>query len=111
MSDAQSWFWPVYAVLLATMLACRCIPVFALGGRELSPRVAKALDAIPVAAFSALVANDLFQPGLWEQRAWSGAMPLAAATVVAVCAVKTRSLALSAAVGVAAYIALGALPL
>ncbi len=99
-------FWPLYAIILATMLACRCVPMFALGSRELSPRVRQALETIPVAAFAALVANDLFQPDLWAQGPAACVVPLLSAAVVAVCAVRTRSLALCAGVGVAAYLVL-----
>ncbi len=103
-----SLFWPLYGLILATMLVCRCVPLFALGSRELPPKVKGALETIPVAAFSALVANDLFQPEAWSQGFGACAVPLASAAVVAVCARRTKSLALCAAVGVAAYLALSA---
>lgn len=99
-------FWPLYAIILVTMLVCRCVPMFVLGSRELSPRVRQALETIPVAAFAALVANDLFRPDLWAQGPTACAVPLLSAAVVALCAVRTRSLALCAAVGVAAYLVL-----
>ena len=51
-----------YLCVLASILVCRCVPLFALKGRELSPRVSEALGLIPPAAFAALVANDLFDP-------------------------------------------------
>lgn len=104
-------FWWVYLVILATMLLCRCVPIFLLGGRELPPRVDRALAMIPAAAFGALVANDLCQPNLWAQGVWSGAMPLVASAVVALCAWRTKSLALCAVVGVAVYLVLAAVPL
>lgn len=101
-----AWFWPVYAVLLVGMLLCRCAPTFVLGKRQLSVRTTRALELIPAAAFAALVANDLCQPELWAQSLWTGAMPLITSAVVALCAVKTKSLALCAAVGVAVYLVL-----
>lgn len=87
----------------ATILACRVVPLFVLKGRELQPSTRRALEMIPAAAFAALVANDLFKPDLWAQGAWNGAMPLIAAAVVAVVAVKTKNLLACACVGVAVY--------
>ena len=43
--------------VLVTMLLCRCVPLFLLKGRELSPQAKEALNLIPPAAFAALVAN------------------------------------------------------
>ena len=74
MSDLD--FLVFYACVLAVILACRCIPLLALKGRELSPRVSEALSLIPPAAFAALVANDLFRPRPGLRR------PLAAGLVV-----------------------------
>lgn len=90
----------------ATIIACRVVPLFMLKGRELSVRTQRALELIPPAAFAALVANDLFKPDLFAQGAWDGAMPLLAAAVVVLVAVKTRNLLACAIVGVAAYVAL-----
>ena len=45
----------LYVSVLATMLACRCIPLFVLKGRELSSRLTQALGLIPAAAFAARV--------------------------------------------------------
>lgn len=87
----------------ATILLCRVVPLFALKGRELKPSTRRALEMIPAAAFAALVANDLFKPDLWVQGLWSGFMPLIAAAVVAVVAVKTKNLLACACVGVAVY--------
>ena len=49
----------VWAGTLIVILACRVVPIFALRGRSLPPRVIDALNLIPPAAFAALVANDL----------------------------------------------------
>jgi branched-subunit amino acid transport protein len=56
-----------------------------------------------VAAFSALVANDLFTPGMFAAGLWPAAMPLVAAAVVVVVAWKTRSLVWCAVAGVVVY--------
>ena len=83
MSWEQFWFVLIGCVL--AMWACRVIPLFLLKGRELPPRLAQALGFIPPAAFAALVANDLLNPGmfdaacgrrpsrswpLWHRRSW-----------------------------------------
>ena len=44
----------------------RIAPAFALRGRTLSPRITEALGYIPPAAFAALVANDLVNPGAFD---------------------------------------------
>ena len=104
MSSAD--FLLIFAGCFATILACRVVPLFVLKGRELSVSTQKALELIPPAAFAALVANDLFKPDLFAQGLWDGTMPLIAAVVVAVVAVKTKNLLACALVGVAAYVAL-----
>lgn len=97
----------------ALMLVCRIVPLVALKGRELPPTVTRALGLIPPAAFAALVANDLLDPG--EAAAgiatgeWGWLVPLAAACFVAVVGVKTRSMAWCIVTGVASYAALSAL--
>lgn len=95
-------FLAFYAGVLATMLACRCVPLFVLKGRPLSPRVTEALGLIPPAAFAALVANDLVDPA-------SGLdpVPLVAAALVVVVARRTGSLVWCALVGMGAYALLG----
>ena len=99
---SQGEFLVFYLSVLAVILVCRCVPLFVLKGRELSPRVSEALGLIPVAAFAALVANDLFDPvaGI------SVPALLAAALVVAV-ARKTGSLIWCALAGMVAYALLG----
>ena len=101
-----SEFLVLYACVLATMLACRCIPLFVLKGRALSPRLKEALGLIPPAAFAALVANDLFSPQAIAGDPVRGFLPFAAAVPVVVVARKTESLIWSAMVGLAAYAAL-----
>ena len=89
-----------------TILACRVIPLFILKGRELSASTQRALELIPPAAFAALVANDLFKPELFAQGLSAGLLPLIAAAIVVVVAMKTKNLLACAIVGVIAYIAL-----
>ena len=96
-------FWIVFVTCAITMLACRVLPLFLLKGRELPPRVSEALGFIPPAAFAALVANDLLSPGMFDAGLWPAAAPLAAALIVVVAARLSKSLLLSAIVGVAAY--------
>ena len=71
MSWEQFWFVLIGCVL--AMWACRVIPLFLLKGRELPPRLAQALGFIPPAAFAALVANDLLNPGRFDGRCGIGA--------------------------------------
>ena len=101
----MSWgeFWIVLVVCALTMLACRVLPLFLLKGRELPPRLRRALGFIPPAAFAALVANDLLTPGMFAGGLWPAAVPLVAALCVVAVACKTRSLLWSAVVGVASY--------
>ena len=79
MSWEQFWFVLIGCVL--AMWACRVIPLFLLKGRELPPRLAQALGFIPPAAFAALVANDLLNPGMFDAGLWPAAAPLVAALV------------------------------
>lgn len=104
-------FLIVLACCAATILACRVVPLFALKGRELSAGTQRALELIPPAAFAALVANDLFKPDLFAQGIGDGLMPMLAAAVVVVVAVKTKNLLACAIVGVLAYVALMSLGL
>ncbi len=86
-----------------TMLACRVIPLFVLKGKELPKNVEQALNFIPPAAFAALVANDLFTPGMFDEGLWPACAPLIAAGIVVLVAWKTKSLLLCAIAGVVAY--------
>ena len=83
--------------------ACRVLPLFLLKGRQLPGSVERALGFIPPAAFAALVANDLFSPGMFDAGLWPAAAPLVAALVVCVVACKTKSLLWCAVAGVASY--------
>lgn len=99
-------FLIVFGCCSATILVCRVVPLFMLKGRELSVSTQRALELIPPAAFAALVANDLFKPELFEQGLGSGIMPLLAALVVVIVAVKTKNLLVCVIVGVIAYVLL-----
>lgn len=96
-------FLILLAACSATILLCRVIPLFVLKGRQLTPQTVHMLQMIPVAAFAALVTNDLFKPELWAGGIWVGLMPLIAATVVALIAVKTKNLLVCAISGVGVY--------
>ena len=65
----MSWeeFWIIFGCCAVTMLICRVAPLFLLKGRELPSTVTLALNLIPPAAFAALVANDVLNPGMFAQ--------------------------------------------
>lgn len=86
-----------------TILLFRVIPVFALRGRDLPGWLSQALAFIPPAAFAALIANDLLSPDMFASGIWPGALPLAAAAVVIVVALKTKSLVWCIVTGVGSY--------
>lgn len=96
-------FFIVFALCATTMLVCRVVPLFALKGRELPRSVERALGFIPPAAFAALVANDLFSPGMFDAGLWPAAASLVAAAIVVAVACATKSLVWCAVSGVAAY--------
>ena len=101
----MSWseFLIIYGLCLVAIVLCRCVPIFALKGRDLPRNVQTALFLIPPAAFAALVANDLLSPTMFDAGVWQGVMPLLSAAVVVVVAWKTRSLIWCALAGVAVY--------
>ncbi|MFR7747293.1 MAG: AzlD domain-containing protein [Eggerthellaceae bacterium] len=86
-----------------TILLFRVVPVFALRGRDLPGWLSQALAYIPPAAFAALIANDLLNPGMFDAGLWPGALPLVAALVVIVVALKTKSLVWCIVAGVGSY--------
>lgn len=96
-------FLIILVCCLVTMLACRCIPLLALKGRELPASVVRALNLIPPAAFAALVANDLLSPTMFEGGLWAGLMPLIAAVLTMVAGYLRKSLVLCIVVGVGSY--------
>ncbi len=93
----------LYLFVLATMLVCRCAPMFLLRGRNLPERASQAIGLIPAAAFTALVANDLIDPQLFATDPFHGCMTLAAGGIVVVVARLTKSLVWCAIAGMAAY--------
>lgn len=100
-------FIVIWIGTLVVIASCRILPVFALRGRELPPKVVEALGYIPPAAFAALVANDLFSPDAFAAGTWAGLMPMLAAAVVVAVGWKTRSMLACCVCGVAAYVLLG----
>ncbi len=104
-------FFIIFGCCLLTMLACRCLPVFLLKGKQLPPSMVRALNFIPPAAFAALVANDLFDPAKFASAdASQWAFPLIAAFAVLVIGAKTKSMAACIVVGVGAFAALMYVP-
>lgn len=99
--------WTEYLVILvlcsAFILACRVIPLFVLKGRSLPSSLVTALGMIPPAAFAALVANDILDPGMFLDGIWPAAAILLASACVIFIAIKTRSLLWSALGGVVSY--------
>ena len=93
----------LWAALLAVMLACRCLPLVLLRGRELPARAQRAIGLIPAAAFAALVANDLVKPGEFAAEPRMGAVSLVSAALVLATARKTGSLVWCSVVGMMAY--------
>lgn len=87
----------------ATILICRVVPLFALKDRSLPDWVVRALGMIPPAAFAALVANDILDPGMFLEGIWPAAAIIVASLCVVVIAITTRSLLWSAVGGVVCY--------
>ena len=100
---STSSFLIIYLCCLVTMLLCRCVPLLALKGRTLPDNLVRALNLIPPAAFAALVANDLFSPGMLDAGLWQGLMPLAAAALTMAVGYLRKSLVLCIVVGVGSY--------
>ena len=100
---STSSFLIIYLCCLVTMLLCRCVPLLALKGRTLPDNLVRALNLIPPAAFAALVANDLFSPGMFDAGLWQGLMPLAAAVLTMAVGYLRKSLVLCIVVDVGSY--------
>ena len=98
-----SEFLIIFVICVITIFLFRVCPMLALADREIPDGLHRALDYIPVAAFGALVTNDLFVVGAWTTGLWPAMLPLIASIPVIVVAIKTKSLALCILVGVAAY--------
>ncbi|MDR2492282.1 MAG: AzlD domain-containing protein [Coriobacteriales bacterium] len=99
--------WPEFLLILGVCASCtllaRILPVALFADRSLPPRVLAALRYIPVAAFTALVVNDLFDPARLAQGWVANVLPLVALVPVAVVSLKARSLWLSIVVGCGSY--------
>lgn len=99
----------LWAALLAFMLVCRCTPPLLLRGRALSGRAERAIGLIPVAAFSALVANELAAPDAIMADPRAALVGLLSAAVVLVVACRSASLIWCALAGMLSYALLGSL--
>lgn len=99
--------WSSYLVISAicvlSIFLFRVVPLLTLADRKLPSQLQEALDYVPVAAFAALVANDLFTPDTFSLGVWPTILPFVASLPVVILAVKTHSLALCIVVGVAVY--------
>lgn len=98
-----SSFLIIFAVCVGTIVFFRVFPMLALADRQLPAPLSLALEYVPVAAFAALVVNDLFTPGAFAAGVWPALVPYVAAIPVVFCALKTKSLVLCIVVGVVAY--------
>ena len=101
----MSWgqFLWVAGLCAVTMFVSRVAPLFLLKGRALPPRLLMALNAIPPAAFAALVANDLFDVSVIQTDDWRAFIAWIAAVPVVAVALRTRSLLWCIVTGVGCY--------
>ena len=99
--------WPDFLLILLAcsfcMFLCRVLPLFMLKNKELPHALHQALSFIPPAAFGALVANDLFDPHMFDAGLWPASIPLIAALGVALVGYKTKSLLWCGIAGVTLY--------
>lgn len=99
--------WGEFSIILVgcaiTIFVCRVAPLVLLRGKDLPGWLSNALAFIPPAAFAALIANDLFSPGMFDAGLWPAVVPLIAACVVVPVAVKTRSLVWCIVAGVGTF--------
>lgn len=86
-----------------TILIFRTVPMFVLCGRELPAWLSQALAFIPPAAFAALIANDILNPGMFDAGLWPALIPIVAALIVVPVAIKTKSLVWCIVAGVGSY--------
>lgn len=93
----------LWAIIAPSMLLWRVGPLIFLGKRELPESVSKGISYIPVAAFSALIANDLFQPDNLLERPALIAVELLAVTLSVVVAKRTKSLIWTALAGMLSF--------
>lgn len=96
-------FLIIFGCCTATILLFRVAPMLMLKGKALPSRVKDAVSLIPLAAFSALLANDLLSPHMFEKGIVQGLVPLIAAAVVIVVARMTRSLVWCVVVGLVGF--------
>jgi branched-subunit amino acid transport protein len=106
--------WTDFAIILtltaAATLLSRILPVATLAGRRIPARLEQALRYIPVAAFCALVANDLFVPERLALGLAANLMPVLALAPVVIVSLRWRSLWLAIVTGCASFALLSWLP-
>ncbi len=107
----MSWttYWIILGVCVCSILIFRTLPYVLLSGHTLPAGIQDGLELVPVAAFAALVANDLFSPARIASGLWPTLLPLLASVPVVVVALKTRSLVACVVVGVVVFAALSAI--
>lgn len=97
----------LYGVSFAIMLIFRCVPLFALKKRNLSPVAQEALSLIPPAVFAALIANDLFTSScanhLISGEIWDLAYPFIAVACAFFVAHMSKSMVATIVVGTAVF--------
>ncbi|MDR3322679.1 MAG: AzlD domain-containing protein [Zoogloeaceae bacterium] len=96
-------FFIIFSLTVLCTLLSRTLPVFLFARRAVPPALNATLDYIPIAAFAALVTNDLFQPHAFASGAWPALLPYVALIPVLVVARMTRSLGLCTVTGVLAF--------
>jgi len=96
-------FWIILSLTALCTFLSRILPVAVFANRELPARLMTTLEYIPVAAFAALVANDLFNCEAFSAGLVPSVLPFIALIPVVVVARKTKSLALCIVVGVATF--------
>ena len=99
-------FWIIFISCAITIFVCRVFPLLSIKGKTLPHTVERVLEYIPAAVFAALVANDLFQPGMFNEGWWPAGIPLVASLFVVVCAFLTKSMVWCVVVGILSYLCL-----
>ena len=99
--------WSDFGLILlltgASTLLARTFPVLLFARRRIPESAQSLLGYIPVSAFAALVASDVFKPEAFAPGLWPALLPCLALVPVAVAARKTRSLGVCIVVGILAF--------
>ena len=103
--STMSWleFLIIFSLTLAAMLACRVLPAFLLKGKQISQRLQTCLNLIPPASFAALVANDIYKPGMFNSDILSAIIPIVTCLIVFIIAKKTNSIVICCLSGLGIY--------